>query len=121
MRHLRFILLAIILSFFLAYMAHADATDGEKMLTPNQQRRIVQVNQDLPKDIVDQPRDSSRVAELRKHLREDCANYRQIVKNYGSGTPEAHTAAHQVMDTQEALHKQFVKEEAIPALSQLPQ
>ena len=93
---------------------------GESLITPNQQRRVVQVNQDLPHDILDQARDSRKVAELRGRLREALSAYRQAVQQFGAGTPGSRQAAHLVLETQMALHKQFVQEEAIPALSQIP-
>jgi hypothetical protein len=104
------------LTMFLATVSLAAPAGGERELTPNQQRRIVQVNQDLPKDIVDQPRDSRRVAELREKLRKTLAVYRQTVKHYGSGTAQTRAAAHQIMEAQQALHKQFITEEATPAI-----
>jgi hypothetical protein len=113
-------LLAFSLGLSMPMVLHAAAEDGEKLMTPNQQRRIVQVNQDLPKDVLDQPRDSHQVAALRQQLREAYSGYQQAVKQYGSGTPESRQAGHQVLEAQQALHKQFVKEEAIPALSQVP-
>jgi hypothetical protein len=107
----------LLLNLLLAAALRAEPVDGEKLVTPNQQRRVVQVNQDLPRDIVDQPGDSRRVAELRGHLRENLAAYRQAVKQFGSGTPETRLVAHQVLETQKDLHKQFIREEAIPAIA----
>jgi hypothetical protein len=108
---------ALVLNLLLATAARAEPVDGERQRTPNQQRRVVQVNQDLPKDILDQAGDSRKVAELRGHLRETLAAYKQAAKQYGSGTPEARLSAHQVLETQKDLHKQFIQEEAIPAVA----
>jgi len=111
------LLMALAISVSLMGVASAADVDGEKMLTPNQQRHIVQVNHDLPTDMRNQPGDSAKVAELRGQLRQNLANYQQVVKKFGNGTHEAHEAAHQVMDIQTALHKQFYLEEAIPAVA----
>jgi hypothetical protein len=108
---------ALVLNLLLVTASPAEPVEGERLLTPNQQRRIVQVNEDLPKDIVDQAGDSRRVAELRGHLRETLVTYRQTAKQFGSGTPETRVAAHQVLETQKELHKQFIREEAIPAIA----
>ena len=119
-RHSRLFLAALLISFTSAMLARADEAVGEKILTPNQQRHIVKVNEDLPGDMKDQPRDSQKMAELRGRLRENVSAYQAAVKQFGNGTPESRAAAHQVLETQEALHKQSVQEEAIPAVSQLP-
>jgi hypothetical protein len=105
------------LNLLLALALHADPIEGEKLVTPNQQRRVVQVNQDLPKDIVDQAGDSRKVAELRRRLRETLVAYKRAAKQYGSGMPETRLVAHQVLETQKDLHKQFIQEEAIPAVA----
>jgi hypothetical protein len=110
-------LLALALNMSLMSVVLAADVDGEKMLTPNQQRRILQVNHDLPTDMRNQPGDSPKVAELKGQLRQNLAEYQQVVKKFGNGTHEAHEAAHKVMDTQTALHKQFYLEEAIPAVA----
>jgi len=119
----RYLLLAFLLNFTLAMGARGAAEDGESLMTPNQQRRVVQVNHDLPQDFVDQKGDSKKVAELRAHLRQTYGAYKQAAKQYGPGTTQSRAAAHQVMDVQNALHHQFVLEEAIPAISvsQIPQ
>lgn len=57
------------------------------------------------------------MAELRVNLRQACGGYKQVVRQFGTGTTEAHHAAQQVVEAQTALHKQFVKEEAIPAVA----
>ena len=117
----RFLLLAVLLNLSLAGAARGAAEDGESLMTPNQQRRVVQVNHDLPQDFLDQKSDSKKVAELRARLRQSYAAYKQAAKKFGPGTTESRAAAHQVMDVQKALHQQFVKEEAIPAVTQLSQ
>jgi hypothetical protein len=111
----------MLLNLSMATAARGAEEAGESLITPNQQRRAVQVNQDLPKDILDQARDSRKVAERRGRLREALSAYRQAARQFGAGTVESRQAAHQVLEAQKALHKQFVQEEAIPALSQLPQ
>ena len=118
---LRFWLLAILLNLSMATAARGADEEGESLITPNQQRRVVQVNRDLPQDILDQAQDSRKVAELRGRLREALSAYRQAVRQFGTPTMESRRAAHQVLEAQKALHKQFVQEEAIPALSQIPQ
>lgn len=117
----RFRLLAILFNLSMATAAHGADEAGDSLITPNQQRRVAQVNRDLPQDILDQARDSRKVAELRGRLREAFSAYQQSVRQFGAGTVESRQAAHQVLETQKALHKQFVQEEAIPALSLIPQ
>jgi hypothetical protein len=103
--------------FAITTPAHAAAEDGEKMLTPNQQKNIARINHDLPIDLVHQAGDSRKVAELRDHLRQTVSTYKETVKQFGSGTPESRKAGHEVVDAQKALHEQFIHEEAIPAIS----
>ena len=103
--------------FAITAPAHAAAEDGEKMLTPNQQKNIARINHDLPTDMVHQARDSRKVSELRDHLRQTLSTYKETVKQFGSGTPECRKAGHEVVDAQKALHEQFIHEEAIPANS----
>ncbi len=97
--------------------AHAAAEDGEKMLTPNQQKNIARINHDLPIDMVNQAGDSRKVSELRDHLRQAVSTYKETVKQFGSGTPECRKAGHDVVDAQKTLHEQFIHEEAVPAVS----
>src|ERR1035437_460854 len=111
----RILMLALAMNLPLACLALAADVDGVKMLTPNQERHIKQVNHDLPTDMRNQPGDSPKVAEIKGQLRQKLSDYQQVVKKFGNGTHEAHQAAHQVMDTQQALHKQLYFEEAIPA------
>jgi len=115
----RNVLLAIVLSLTLAIAARAETADvdGVKQLTPNQKRNIARLNHDLPNDIIDQAGDSRAVADLRGQLRQNLKAYQQAVRQFGSGTPEARQTAHEVVETEQALHKQFVKEEAIPAVA----
>lgn len=107
----------LVLNLLCATVSPAEPVEGESLVTPNQQRRAVKVNEDLPKDIVDQASDSPQVAELRGHLREALVAYQKAAKQFGSGTPEARATAHLVLQTQADLHKQFIKEEAIPAVA----
>jgi len=114
----RCLLLAFLLNLFIPpLVSRAADVDGERIVTPNQQRRVVKVNQDLPKDMLDQTGDSRKVAELRGSLRETVSAYREAVRQFGTPTVESRQAAHQVLEAQQALHKQFVKEEAIPAVA----
>ena len=117
----RLLLFVLLGSLSVSVMARADDADGEAMLTPNQQRRITQVNHDLPTDLQNQPRDSRKVTELRSRLRQAYDAYRQALKEFGTGTDESRQAGHHVVEVQQELHKQFIQEEAIPAVSQLPQ
>lgn len=50
-----FLLLTFLLNVSVAVVSRAEDVDGVKMLTPNQQRRIVQINHDLPTDVLDHP------------------------------------------------------------------
>jgi hypothetical protein len=113
----RICLLLLALYLPLATTVLAADVKVESELTPNQQRHITQVNQDLHKDIVDQTGDSRKVAELRGRLRQELGDYQATVRKFGNGVTESRKAAHQVMETQQALHKQFYLEEAIPAVA----
>src|ERR1041385_2880282 len=95
--------LLVILAFPL--IARAAPEDGESMLTPNQQRRITQINNDLPYDLLNHPGDSKSVHKLRKQLRKSYASYRHAVQQHGNGTPQSKAAGHDVMISQEALHQ----------------
>jgi hypothetical protein len=101
------LLLAFLLSLSMANVSRAADVDGERLVTPNQERRVVQVNRDLPKDLLDQSGDSRKVAELRGRLRESISAYRQAVQQFGTPTAESRAAAHQVLEAQTALHKRF--------------
>jgi hypothetical protein len=114
---LRFAVVVLLFNVSIPIVARAADAQDESSITPNQRRRVVQVNHDLPTDMQSQPRDSRQVAELRDNLRQAYAVYRQTVKQYGSSTPNAHLAAHELMDVQVALHKQFVQEEATPVVA----
>jgi hypothetical protein len=114
---MRFWLLAFLLILSTAVASHSADVDGESLITPNHQRRVAQVNGQLPNDILDQSGDSRKVAELRGRLREALSAYRQAVRTFGSPTVESRQAAHQVLEAQKTLHERLVQEEAIPAVA----